>query len=68
MIETGPMRRAIVLCTGLAAGAVAAVAGRRWHQSRIGQERSLVEAEILAGLDEVEAARVRLNAEFAAHL
>lgn len=60
------MKRAIPLSAGLAAGGLAAVAVRHWRQAKAGQERALLETEILAGLDEVEAEIERLNAAFAA--
>lgn len=51
----------------LAAGA-AIVAARHRRRTLAEQERALLEAEILAALDEVEAARTLLNAEFAKRL
>ena len=61
------MKLAIPLSAGVAAGA-AVVAIRHWRRTRTDQERALLEVEILAGLDEMEAERALLNAEFARRL
>jgi len=58
------MKLAIPLTVGLASGAVVVVMRRR-RRTLSEQERSLLELELLAALDEVEAERALLNAEFA---
>jgi hypothetical protein len=68
MREADAMKRAIPLSAGLAAGGLAVVAARHWRRAQAERERALLEAEILAGLEEVEAERALLNAEFAARL
>ena len=59
------MKLAIPLSAGLAAG-LAVVAMRQRRRGKAEQEHAVLEAELLAGLDEVEAEIARLNAEFAA--
>jgi len=61
------MKRAVALSAGLAAGGLALVAARR-RRGLSEKERSLLELELLAALDEVEAERALLNAEFARRL
>ena len=61
------MKLAIPLGAGIAAGA-AVVAIRHRRRTLTDQERALLEVEILAGLDEIEAERALLNAEFARRL
>lgn len=62
------MKRAVPLSAGIAAGGLAVAAARRWRRLNAEQERARLEAEILIGIDEIEAERARLNAEFAARL
>ena len=59
------MKPAIPLCAGLVAG-LAVLAAKQRRRMKAEQERAVLEAELLAGLDEVEAEIARLNAEFAA--
>jgi hypothetical protein len=61
------MKPAIPLSAGLATG-LAVLAARQRRRRKAQQERAVLEAELLAGLDEVEAEIARLNAEFAARL
>ena len=58
------MKPSLPLGLGLAAGVVVLVM-RRKRRTLSEQERSLLELELLAALDEVEAERALLNAEFA---
>lgn len=57
----------IPLTAGLAAGA-AIVAVRRRRRTMSAHERALLEVEFLAAIDEIDAERVLLNAEFARRL
>ena len=57
------MKLAIPLTVGLASSAVIVVMRHR-RRTLSEQERSLLELELLAALDEVEAERALLNAEF----
>jgi small basic protein len=66
--ETDPMKRAISLGVGGLAAGTAIVAMRHWRRTLPEKERALLEFEILAALDEVDAARALLNAEFARRL
>lgn len=61
------MKLAVPLGAAVAAGA-AVIAMRHWRRPLTERERSLLEVEILAGLDEIEVERALLNAEFARRL